>query len=395
MSDRRGNFDVVIVGAGPAGSSAAIRLARAGRKVCLLDKASFPRHKLCGEFISPECREHFAELGISQHLADFSPPKLTKTIFHSSDGHSVSIDSSWLSKSGECSLGLSRFVLDNALVERAGECGVEVRESTNVLAPIVEIGAVSGFKLRDKNGGIYEVNTKLAIDATGRGRYLSRHFDERSESIKPKQVAFKTHIRGARIEDGACELFSFRGGYGGCSGVEAGLQDVCFVVDAAQVRSIGSDPLNVFKSMCATNERASVVFRSFEVVGHWLSVPLSRYGSEDVAPFPGLLAVGDAAAFIDPFTGSGIALALQSSKIACDVIVNEDDVNEIGRVYRRSHAAAFKWRLRTCNVIRLLGRTQKLADLLIRGIGCSETARLLLARMTRSSALSETSPASR
>jgi flavin-dependent dehydrogenase len=390
MSDRREKFDVVIVGAGPAGSSAAVRLSRIGRSVLLVDKERFPRHKLCGEFISPECREHFDELGISQSIDECSPPRLSKTIFHSSNGHTVSIDSSWLSKSHNFSIGLSRFALDNALLVRARECGVEVREETNVVAPIVENDRIGGLKFRDERGVSYEVKAKLAIDASGRGRYLARDFDVRSTAIKAKQVAFKTHIRGAQIQNGACELFSFRGGYGGCSAIESGLQDVCFVVDAAIVRSIGSDPLQVFRSICLTNRRAAAVFEEFEVVGKWLSVPLARYGAESVAPFPGLLAIGDSAAFIDPFTGSGIALALQSSKIACEVIAIESNLEEVARIYRSNHAAAFKWRLRTSGIIRFLGRSQRVADLLIRGLACSETARLLVTRMTRSSVLRET-----
>ena len=86
MNNGRENFDVVIVGAGPAGSSAGIRLANAGRKVLLIDKAKFPRDKLCGEFVSPECLDHFEELGVSEDLFRLTPPRLAKTVFHSSNG---------------------------------------------------------------------------------------------------------------------------------------------------------------------------------------------------------------------------------------------------------------------------------------------------------------------
>jgi flavin-dependent dehydrogenase len=89
-------YDVVIVGAGPAGSSLAIRLATAGRNVLLVEQKKFPREKLCGEFISPECLEHFGELGVSSVIDHAGPAPLSKTVFYSSTGRPLPILAEWL-----------------------------------------------------------------------------------------------------------------------------------------------------------------------------------------------------------------------------------------------------------------------------------------------------------
>ena len=77
------DYDIAIVGAGPAGSSLAIRLATAGKRVLLVEKESFPRHKLCGEFISPECLDHFAELGVLGSMQAAGGAEIRETIFYS------------------------------------------------------------------------------------------------------------------------------------------------------------------------------------------------------------------------------------------------------------------------------------------------------------------------
>jgi flavin-dependent dehydrogenase len=381
------HFDVAIVGAGPAGSSAAIRLARSGRKVLLVDKAAFPRDKLCGEFVSPECLDHFQELGISERIFSLIPPKLSQTVFHSSSGRSLSIPNEWLSVNNSPSIGVSRLSLDNAFLTEAANAGVDVRVNTSFVDAVVSDGKACGLRLRGPCGNDYEIRSNIAIDATGRGAHLARRFDKSRRPVKPKQVAFKAHIRGAAIAGGTCELFRFDGGYGGTSAVEGEIQDLCFIVDSEKVRAIGNDPFAIFKKTCLKHPRAQEVFRSIEVVSDWLSVPLAGYGSWNVTPFPGVLSIGDAAAFIDPFTGSGIALALESSKIVCRSISERRNNEEIANTYRQMHARNFKWRLRTCAAIRMMSRSQLLTEVIIGALANSELARRLVTRMTRSSSL--------
>src|SRR5918995_7499477 len=98
------SFDVIIAGAGPAGSSAAIHLARKGIRVLLVEQKKFPRAKLCGEFISPECQAHFEKLGVDAAMISSGPALLDETVFYSSKGHHVAIPSKWFS-GGRSALG--------------------------------------------------------------------------------------------------------------------------------------------------------------------------------------------------------------------------------------------------------------------------------------------------
>src|ERR1041385_1504731 len=123
-------FDVIIAGAGPAGTSAAIHLAQHDLRVLLVEQKKFPRAKLCGEFISPECQKHFETLGVADAIATSAPSALTETVFYSTRGHHVSVPSSWFG--GTSALGLSRAVMDDVLLRRAQACGVNVIEGATI-----------------------------------------------------------------------------------------------------------------------------------------------------------------------------------------------------------------------------------------------------------------------
>src|SRR5436190_9951690 len=165
------HYDVIIAGGGPAGSSAAIHLSMRGARVLLVEQKKFPRAKLCGEFISPECHRHFQNLGVSQAMIAAGPTSLAETVFYSSRGHHVSIPSSWFG--GPAALGLSRAVMDDVLLRRAQECGVSVLEGATVNDPILKGREVLGVRLRI-DGQEHEYRAPLTIDATGRTRILSR-----------------------------------------------------------------------------------------------------------------------------------------------------------------------------------------------------------------------------
>src|SRR2546423_15311009 len=119
------HYDVIIAGGGPAGASAAIHLATRGARVLLVEQKKFPRPKLCGEFISPECAAHFERLGVTERMAVSGPSNLKETVFYSQGGANVAVPSNWFSTAG-VALGLSRAEMDERLLRRAAQVGVEV-----------------------------------------------------------------------------------------------------------------------------------------------------------------------------------------------------------------------------------------------------------------------------
>src|SRR5690349_16338773 len=202
------NYDVIIAGAGPAGTSAAIHLARHDLRVLLVEQKKFPRAKLCGEFISPECQKHFEALGIAELIASSAPSALTETVFYSTRGHHVSVPSSWFG--GTAALGLSRAVMDDVLLRRAQACGVNVLENATINEPILDGKNVRGVRLKEN-----EYFAPLTIDATGRARILSKKLSD--PKTKPTLIAFKAHLRNTRVAANACEIYFYPDGYGGLS----------------------------------------------------------------------------------------------------------------------------------------------------------------------------------
>ena len=378
MSER---YDIAIVGAGPAGASLAIRLAMAGKRVILAEKETFPRQKLCGEFISPECLTHFAEIGVLDDMRAAGGTELRETVFYSRSGRGVAVPSAMFGSMHKHALGLSRAEMDLRLLQGARAAGTEVREGTSGSVMIDE-GRAVGLQLRKAGIPPEQVIASLIVDATGRTRALSRR--NGAPALKARLIGFKTHATGVEIPSESCEIFSYRGGYGGTSRVEGGLHNICFIASANDVRRLGSDAEAVFREIVCSNRRAAQVFRDVRLGSEWLAVPIDRFGRGELSPMPGMMTVGDAASFIDPFTGSGMLLALESARIAAASL---DGPGEVSAEYQRRYSAAFDRRLRICSWIRRASLVPFFTEAVVFGLGLSTSMRSRLVTATRSGAL--------
>ena len=377
--------DVLVAGAGPAGSSIAIRLAAAGLRVILIEQKRFPRAKLCGEFISPECLPHFADLGVIDKLQT-NAVSIDRTVFYARDGKSVVVPSEWFS-TGSPAMGLSRAEMDARLLDRARDLGIEVREESHVSGLLTAKDTVRGVRIRNGLGKPIELGSGLVVDATGRTRALAREID-RSHGQPARRasfVAFKAHLQNADVNAADCEIYAYRGGYGGCSHVENGLSNLCFIVSADLAKAFGSDATELMRKVVFTNRRAASAMKNASVVGEWLAVPIENYGRTDLAPAEGLLTVGDAAGFIDPFTGSGILLALESSKVLAEVIAKRRSGTFalLAADYEQRYRAIFNRRLRISAMVRRVAFVPFLAETVIRILSLSNGLTRCLARATR------------
>src|SRR6185436_17658228 len=210
------NYDVIIAGGGPAGASAAIQLANRGARVLLVEQKTFPRPKLCGEFISPECALHFERLEVADAMSAAQPSHLTATVFYSRSGRNVRVPSSWFG-ANTVALGLSRAEMDERLLRRASAAGADVLEDAQATNVTVERQTVCGLTIKQ---GARETSYRAAviIDATGRNRALTRKLTPQGGRHERRpMVAFKAHFESTRIEPGACEIYFYRRGYGGLS----------------------------------------------------------------------------------------------------------------------------------------------------------------------------------
>jgi menaquinone-9 beta-reductase len=377
------DFDVIIAGAGPAGSSAAIHLAHSGRRVLLVEQKKFPRPKLCGEFISPECRRHFETLGVADAMTNSDPALITETVFYSTRGHRVTIPSSWFG--GPAALGLSRAVMDDVLLRRARDCGVEVIEGASITEAIVDNNTVRGVKLKI-NGDEQQPTAPLTIDATGRARILTKKLHLGEPRSKAKLIAFKVHLRNTRVAPGACEIYFYPDGYGGLSSVEGDVSNLCFIIAAEQVKRRSSDPELVMRELVMKNRRAAHTLEHAQAESEWLSASWERFGRQQPSPAKGLLAIGDSAAFIDPFTGSGMLMAFESGELVANVITrHRNEPHAIETNYTAEYLRKFDSRLRISGWLRRAAFKPRLAGLGIAFCGVSKHFRSRLVRATRSS----------
>jgi flavin-dependent dehydrogenase len=360
--------------------------------VLLVEEKKFPRPKLCGEFISPECLSHFKELGVMEAMNAAGGDGLAQTVFYSRRGNSVAVPSEWF-KAGSTALGLSRSEMDHQLLERARNAGVVVYEEAHVTKLLSDRGKVHGLTIRS-SGETKECEALVTIDATGRTRALARQLDSPAVQNKRQKplVAFKAHLRNTKLAPNTCEMYFYKGGYGGLSAVEGGASNLCFIVASRDVRQFNSDPETVLREIVMQNPRAAHTLAAASASTPWLSVSLESFGRRALVPAEGFLTVGDAAAFIDPFTGSGMLMALESGAVAADVIARNlnqlrrgDNFAAIGSAYRTEYAKRFDSRLRIAGFLRRAAFVPYLDELAIRIFSNTTPLRRRLARATRQS----------
>jgi len=381
------NSKITIAGAGPAGSSLAIRLAKLGFETTLIERERFPRPKLCGEFISPECLEHFDELGVLDEMLSAGGDQITETRFFESGGRSVAVPSSWFGR-GEFALSLSRAEMDHLLLERARQLGVSVHEATSVTGVESEADRLVALHARTSDGDTRDFRGDIFIDATGRSRVIAKLADRKLEApavhIKPDLIGFKTHLEKADLQKGVCEIYSFRGGYAGLSRVENDKFNLCFLLKAEAVRSANNNADEIVQNIVRKNKRAAISLR--EVASHhdWLAVSIDGFGARKSSPARNLFTVGDAASFIDPFTGSGMFMAFQSAEVLADSIAaNPDSLDRISTEYLRAYNKTFSTRHRVCWVLRQTAFMPTVATVIVSVLSLSSSARRQLARATR------------
>jgi flavin-dependent dehydrogenase len=376
---------VVIAGGGPAGSSLAIRLAENGLPVVLVERETFPRQKLCGEFISPECLTHFESLGVLDPMLASGGDRVSETIFYGLNGTSISVSSKLF---GSDALSLSRSAMDFILLERARSLGVTIYENSTIRNVDIGRNGIDCLTIRT-NDNMVDLQPSMVVDATGRSRAVTklaarqRNGQARTKSETARLVGFKAHFRNAAVPRGRCEIYSFPGGYGGLSNVEDGLSNHCFLVKAELAKACG-DADRIVQNVAFQNPRARRTLGPAVRDGEWLAVSVSSFGLENPAPLPGIFTVGDAAAFIDPFTGSGMLMALESSEILARSIVDHPDSREsVARIYVSLYRSHFRRRLAVCRVLRHAAFMPAVASSVIRILSASETLRSCLARATR------------
>lgn len=292
-------YDLIVMGGGPAGTSAAITAARNGARVLLLERGRFPRHKVCGEFVSSE------SLDLLANLLDSHDGSLLREAISIRQAR-VFIDSHILQTPVEpAAASIARLDLDQALWDSAHACGVEARLQIAV---------------RDVDGsGPFNVNTadrqfaaRTVVNASGRWSNLTPPSNGHAIT---KWIGLKAHFVESSASD-SVDLYFFDGGYCGVQPVRLKADCKPRVNACAMVRAdVASTLPEIFRLHPALRERSAQWQRLTDPV----SVAPLIFG-EPQPVRDGVLRVGDAAGFVDPFVGDGISLALRSGTLAAECL---------------------------------------------------------------------------
>jgi menaquinone-9 beta-reductase len=328
-------YDLIVVGGGPAGTSAAITCARNGARVLLIERGLFPRHKVCGEFVSAESLDLLADLleGHHERLLSDAVRIPHGRIFLDGRVIETPIDPPAAS--------ISRLDLDAALWDSAEQCGVDGRQK-------VVVQGISGTGPFLVHSSVGEFESRALVNASGRWSNLNPAPPEPGV----KWLGIKAHFAEVSAP-ASVDLYFFDGGYCGVQPVGINDDEQRSRVNAcAMVRAdVASALPEVFACHPALQERSR----------RWkpLTEPVSTSPLVFREPQPErdrILMAGDAAAFVDPFVGDGISLALRSGRLAGECLLpffaGDISLPEALRNYRSSYERRLVAVFRTSSKIR-------------------------------------------
>ena len=309
------SHDVVIVGAGPAGSVAALSLARAGKRVALIDRATFPRAKTCGNCLHPRTWEIWDRLGLTESFRSLPHCDM--------EGFDIQCEGRPVHRQDFTTRGprsVSRYVLDDWLLGHARTAGVAFFPATNVTDCNAESGTV-----QTSSG---EFRARLVLGADGRNSAIARHAGLLPPPRRCHRIAWQATLPAPPELDRHIHLQVFEEGYFGYSRFAPGKAVVSMVLDARR----SQDPVAIIRRFLPRLPEQD-----------WLRMnPITRAPARVGRDRVWL--VGDSAQVMEPFTGEGMLFALTTGLLASEAAcaaLEEDHVAPALADYARKHRSLY------------------------------------------------------
>ncbi len=326
-------YDVIIVGGGLAGLTSAIDLSSSGVEVLVIEKSTYPRHKVCGEYVSNEVLPYLDRLGVD--IQKSNPDQIHQLVLSERRGVSVKVN---LPLGG---FGISRYALDALLYEKAIANGVKF---------IFE--AVKSVDFEEEQFKVVttkqELHSVLVIGSFGKRSNLDKQMGRAFMSQKTPWIGIKAHYDGADFPLGEVHLHNFEGGYCGLSKTETGAVNFCYLAHY--------DSFNKEESIEAFNQN---VLSKNPRLKHFLNhskllfdkhLAISQVSFQNKKAVENhVLMAGDSAGLIHPLCGNGMAMAIHSAKLLSNQIKDfskHQDRNLLESAYTRHWNSTFQKRLK-------------------------------------------------
>ena len=346
------NPDVAIVGAGLAGLTAALHLAKEGLQVTVIEKHRFPHHKVCGEYVSNEVVPYLESLGIE--IGALKPVPISRVSFSNVTGRVLE------GKLPLGGFGISRYAFDNYLYEKAVAAGCKfIFDSASDIT-----FSNNGFLISTAKSG--QISSKIAIGAFGKRSVLDQKLHRGFIRQKSPWLAVKAHYSGT-FPDDLVSLHNFRGGYCGVSKVENNLINICYLAEYDSFRKY-SDYGEFQRNVLYRNPNLKSIFEATKIV---FDKPMAIGQISFSKKYPvenHVLMSGDTAGLIHPLCGNGMAMAIHGAKIASEMVIRfyagQLTREELETEYAKTWKNIFNSRLAAGRIFSEVLQKEKLASML-------------------------------
>jgi flavin-dependent dehydrogenase len=354
MNRENTNYDVIIIGGGLAGLCNAIHLSKFGKTVLLIEKNNYPKHKVCGEYISNEVLPYLQFLEINPF--DFGAVKIDNFQLSTTNNKLIS------AKLPLGGFGISRYQLDFILSEKAKENDVIILQDTVTNIDFKE----DIFIIETKENDFF--TSKIAIGAFGKRSLLDVKMERDFIQKKSPYLGVKIHVKG-EFQSDLVALHNFKGGYCGVSKVENNAINLCYITSFSSFKKYKN--IDDFQeNVVFKNQFLKEIYQNTKPIFEQ-PLSISQISFETKNPVENnILMCGDSAGMIHPLCGNGMSMAIQSAQIASKLILNYlDDQNltrqELEKTYISEWNKQFSWRLKSGHFIAKLFRNDKIANILL------------------------------